>query len=194
MARSGGIDAIGGDPQRVDVEPGIHLVENAKARLEQRHLQNFVALLLAAGEADIDAAAKHVLRNVEGFCHFTDFLEEIRGGIFALAARLALGVQRGAQEGHGRDPRNFHRILEREEHALGGALVRRHREQVFAPEQDLAAGHLVTRLARDHMGQRRFAGAVRAHDGMDLARVHNKRKPMEDFTLLDADLQIFDFK
>src|SRR5437588_487865 len=55
------VDAIGRDAERVDVEPGIHLVEDAQARLEQRHLKNLVALLLAAREANIDAAAQHVL-------------------------------------------------------------------------------------------------------------------------------------
>ena len=71
--------------------------------------------------------------------------------IFALAARLALRVQRGAQEGHGGDAGNFDRILERQEHALGGALVGRHLQQVLALEQDLAAGDLVAGLAGDDM-------------------------------------------
>jgi hypothetical protein len=44
------------------------------------------------------------------------------------------------------------------------------------------------------MGERRLAGAVRAHDGVHLALVHNKRKPVENLTLLDTDLQIFDFE
>ena len=34
-------------------------------RLQQRHLQDLVALLLAAGKADIDAAAQHVVIDVE---------------------------------------------------------------------------------------------------------------------------------
>src|SRR5205823_10608442 len=56
IRRTQRIDAVGGNPQRVNVEAGIHLIEDAQARLEQRHLQNFVSLLLAAGEADIYAA------------------------------------------------------------------------------------------------------------------------------------------
>ena len=43
--------------QRVDVEAGIGLVEHRELRLQQRHLQDLVALLLAAGEADIDRRA-----------------------------------------------------------------------------------------------------------------------------------------
>jgi hypothetical protein len=66
-------------------------------------------------------------------------LHEFRRREFALAARLALRVQRGAQERHGGDARDFDRILERQEHALGGALVRLHLQQVLAVEQDLAA-------------------------------------------------------
>jgi hypothetical protein len=65
-----------------------------------------------------------------------NFLQKIRRGKFAFAARLALRVQRGAQERHGGDAGDFHRILEREEDALGSALVRRHCQQVFALEQD----------------------------------------------------------
>ena len=110
------------------------------------------------------------------------------------AARLALRIQRGAQEIHGGNTGNFHRILERQEHALGGALVRRHFEEVLALEQDLAAGDFIARLAGDDMGQRRFAGAVRPHDRVDLARIHGERQPVEDFALLDTNLQIFHFK
>ncbi len=85
----------------------------------------------------------------ERFCDLANLLEKVRRREFALAARLALGVQRGAQEVHGGDAGNFHRILERQEHALGGALVRRHLQQVFALEQDLAAGDFVAGLAGD---------------------------------------------
>src|SRR6266852_2722027 len=46
---------------------------------------------------------------------------------------------------HGGDAGNFHRILERQEHALGGALVGRHFQQVLAPEQDFAAGDFIAR-------------------------------------------------
>ncbi len=111
-----------------------------------------------------------------------------------LTARFALGVQRGAQEGHSGDARNFHRILEREEHALGGTLVRRHLQQVLALEQDLAAGDFIARLAGDHVRQRRLAGAVRPHDRVDLAFVHGERQPMEDLAILDTNLQVFDFE
>ena len=95
---------------------------------------------------------------------------------------------------HGGDAGNFDRILERQEHALGGALVRRHFQQVLAPEQDFAAGDFIARLAGDHVRKRRFAGAVRPHDRVHLARVHGERQPMENFAILDTDFQIFHFK
>ena len=62
LRRAQRVDAFGDDPQRVDVEAGIGFVEHGEARLQQRHLQDFHALLLAAGEADIDGALQHVLR------------------------------------------------------------------------------------------------------------------------------------
>ncbi len=125
---------------------------------------------------------------------FAHPLQKVRRREFAFAARLALGVQRRAQEIHGGDAGNLDRILERQEHALGGALVRRHLQQVLALEQDLAAGDLIAGLAGDDMGQRRFAGAVRPHDRVHLALVHGERKPMEDLAILDPNLQILDFE
>src|SRR5579871_4268010 len=92
------VDAVSGNPQRIDVETGIHFVKDAKARLEQRHLKNFVALLLAAGEADVDAALEHVLRDVQPLGDLAHFLQELRRHQFALATRLALGIVGRAQE------------------------------------------------------------------------------------------------
>ena len=45
------------DAQRVDVEARVGLVEHGDERLEQRHLQDLVALLLAAAEALVEVAA-----------------------------------------------------------------------------------------------------------------------------------------
>ncbi len=89
---------------------------------------------------------------------------------------------------------DFDGILERQEHALGGALVRVHFQQVFALEQDLATGDFVSGFTGDDVGERRLAGAVRPHDGVDLALVHGQRQPMENLAILDTDLQVFDFK
>src|SRR6185437_6522081 len=99
-----------------------------------------------------------------------------------------------AQECDAADTGNFHRILERQEHTLGGALVRRHLQKVLAPEQDLAIGNFVARLTRDHVAQRRFAGAVRPHDRVHLARVHGERQSVENLAILYANLQVFHFK
>ena len=45
------------DAQRVDVEARVGLVEDREARLEERHLEDLVALLLAAREALVDRRA-----------------------------------------------------------------------------------------------------------------------------------------
>ena len=121
-------------------------------------------------------------------------LHEIRRREFALAARLALRVERGAQERHGGDARHFDRILERQEQALGGALVRRHAENALAVEQHVALGDFVVVLAGQHIGERRLARAVRPHDGRDLALLDGQRQAVEDFLVLDLDMQIFDFQ
>ena len=79
------------------------------------------------------------------------------------------GVERRAQEGQRGDARDLHRVLEGEEHALGGALVGLHGEQVLAVPEHLAVGDLVAGAAGEHVGERRLARAVGAHDGVHLA-------------------------
>src|SRR3546814_15419471 len=49
----GRFDATRAGPQRVDVEPGVELVEDGDGRVEHTELDRLVALLLAAGEVDV---------------------------------------------------------------------------------------------------------------------------------------------
>ncbi len=174
--------------------PEVGLVEHGEAWLQHRHLQYLVALLLAAGETDIDRAAQHVLADAKMSRGVAHDLHEFRRGGLRLAARLALGVERGAQKSHGGDTRDLHRILEGEEHALGRALVGRHLQNAFAIEQHVALGDRVVVLAGQHIGERRLAGAVRAHDGRDLALLDRQVEAVQYLLAVDFDVQVFDFK
>ena len=51
------VDALGDDPQGVDVEARVGLVEDRHLRLEDGHLEHLEPLLLAAREALVDVAA-----------------------------------------------------------------------------------------------------------------------------------------
>ena len=51
-----GVDALGDDAQRVDVEAGVGLVEDRQLGLQHGHLEHLEALLLAAREALVDVA------------------------------------------------------------------------------------------------------------------------------------------
>ena len=121
-------------------------------------------------------------------------LHEVGRGQLLLAARLALRVERGAQERHRADAGNLDRILEGQEHAGDGALVRLHLQEVLAVVEHLALGDLVLLLAGEHVGERRFAGAVRPHDGVHLAGVHGEVDAVQDFLAADFDVQVLDFK
>jgi hypothetical protein len=57
-----------------------------------------------------------------------------------LAARAALGVEGGADEGQGRNAWDFKRILERQEQTLGGPFVGLQRQQVVAVQAGRALG------------------------------------------------------
>ena len=65
VRRAQRVDAVGDELHRVDVEAGVGLVEDAHPRLEHRHLQDLVALLLAAREADVERPLQHLGVDVE---------------------------------------------------------------------------------------------------------------------------------
>jgi hypothetical protein len=56
---------LGHNPQRVDVEARVGLVEDRQHRLEHRHLEDLVPLLLAAREPLVDRPLQHLLVHVE---------------------------------------------------------------------------------------------------------------------------------
>ena len=85
-----GVDAVGDDAQGVDVQAGVGLVEDAQLRLQHRHLEDLVALLLAAGEALVDRPLEQVLVDVQDLQLLLDELEEVRGVEF-LPGRGACG-------------------------------------------------------------------------------------------------------
>ena len=53
------IDTAGDDAQRVDVESGIGFVEDGELRLQQRHLQDFVAFLFAARKPSLTLRSRN---------------------------------------------------------------------------------------------------------------------------------------
>ena len=181
---------------RVDVEAGIGLVEDAHARLEHGHLQDLVALLLAAREADVDRALEHLGVDVELARLLADQLEEVGGADLVLAARLALGVERGAQEGHVADARDLDRVLERQEQARRRPLLGLHAEQVVAVERRGAVRDHVAVAPGQDVGQRRLARAVRAHDGVHAAGGDVEVDALEDLLvlLLELHVQVADLK
>ena len=161
-------------------------------RLEQRHLEDLVALLLAAREAFVDRAAQHALVDVEELRLLLDQLHELHRVELGQALVLALGVDRRLEEVGVVHAGNLDRVLERHEHAFAGALVGIHVEQVLAVEGDVAAGHLVLRVAGQRTRQRALARAVRPHDGVHLAGVDGEVDPLEDLLAFGPNLQILD--
>ena len=67
-------------------------------------------------------------------------------------------------------------------------------EEVLAVEQNLAARNLIVRLAGDDIGERRFAGAVRPHDGRDLAVRDGEVETVEDLLPSIRNGQVLDFE
>ena len=157
-------------------------------------MQDLVALLLAAGEAHVDAAAQHVLLDAESGRDLAHALEKLWRRKLRLSAFLALRVERRAQERHGGDAGNLQRILKGEKKTPRGALVRIQREDIRAVEQHLALGDGVTRLAGEDISERRLAGPVRTHDGVHGTWLDRQIEPVENPLAVHLDVEILDFE
>src|SRR5690606_29605009 len=92
------IDAIRHDLQRIYVEAGVCLIQNAELRLEKLHLQDLCPLLLTTGEANVQRTLQHVHIDIERAGSFLHPLQELRDLQLFLTTRLALRVHRYLEE------------------------------------------------------------------------------------------------
>jgi len=91
------VDAVRHDPQGVDVEAGVGLVEHGDLRLQHRHLQDLDALLLAAREAVVQVSRRELPRHLQ-LLHRGEQVGTELGDrhriVLAAARRLAVRVDR----------------------------------------------------------------------------------------------------
>ena len=184
------VDACRHRLQRVDVEPGVRLVQHREPGLEHRHLENLVPLLLAAREALVDRAPQQGLVDVDQAGALAQQLQEVHRVEFRLAPRLAVRVDRRLQEVAVADAGDLDRILEGQEEAGVGPLFRRHLLQVLAVELQRARSDLVVLLARENLGQRALARAVRPHHGVNFARADLEIHTLQDFLFFDLRVKV----
>ena len=107
---------------------------------------------------------------------------------------LADFVERGLEKIGAVHAGNLDRILEREEQAFAGALFGIKLQQIVAEVIDRAAGHVVAVAPGQHRRERALAGAVRAHDGVDFARVDGEADALEDLFAFHAGVEVFNFE
>lgn len=185
------VNAVGNNLQGVDIQPGVRLVQDAQLRFQHRHLQDIVALFLAAGEADVNRAGQQILRHLQQLNFVLHQVLEVKAVKLLLAAVAAHGVQRGLQEKLIADAGNFNRILKGHEDALAGAIFRGEFQQIFAFKLHAAAGHLIVFTSGKRGGERTFTGTVRAHNGMHFAGANVQIQSAQDLFVFNGDLQIF---
>ena len=184
------VDAFGDGLERVDVEARVGLVEDRQRRLQDEHLEDLVALLLAAREALVHRPPHQLVVDVEDLQPVLAPAQEVHRVELGLAAVLPLRVQRRLEEVGVVHAGDLDRVLERHEHALAGALLGIHVEQVLAVELHRAAGHFVGGMAGQHAGQRALARAVGPHDRVHFARLHRERDALQNLAPLGARLQV----
>jgi hypothetical protein len=86
------------------------------------------------------------------------------------------------------------RILEGEEQTGAAASIDGHVQDVFAIEEDLAAGDFVVFVAAEDLAQRALARAVRAHDGVNFTGLDDEVQAFEDFAARNLSVEVFDLE
>lgn len=119
-------------------------------------------------------------------------LEELHRIQLVFATRLALRVQRGAQEIGVVDAGNFHRVLKGQEQASGGAFFRRQVEKILAVELHAACADLIAVSTGQYIAQRGLTRAIGTHDGVYLAGLDVQRQALEDVFAGDAGVEVVD--
>ena len=168
-----GLDAPAAGPQGVDVETRVELVEDGEAGGEHGELEGLVALLLATREIDVERPGQELLAEADAI---------------GLGLHGLVHGPRVTPGGHGRlgqdrleaDPGHLGRVLHGQEQPGVGPLPGFEGQHVDVVEEHGAAGDGVAGPTHDHVGQGRLPGAVRAHDGVDLAAAHDQIDPLED--------------
>ena len=135
-------------------------------------MQDLVALLLATGEPRVDEPLKQCLVHADQFQLFPDQLEEADAVDLRLTAGGAHRIEGRLEEISIVHPRQLHRVLKGQEQAFARPLLWLQFQQVLIQEFRRTAGHPVAFTPGHYVGEGALAGAVGAHDGVNLAGTH----------------------
>ncbi len=188
------VDAFGHDTQGIDVQARICLIQNGQLWLQQRHLEDLVAFLFAAGETGVDAALQQLVVEFHGGRFLAYQFHESHSVQFFFSPDFADGVEGFAQESHVVDAGEFHRILHGEEDPCPGTFFGFHFQQVAALEKDFTARDFITLAPGKDIGEGALARTVGAHDGMDFAFTHFQVQALENFLAAHVDVQVINAK
>ena len=177
--------------ERVDVEAGVGLVEHRDHRLEHRHLQDLVALLLAAREALVQVALLEAVVHAEALRPRHELHAHLEHGVVVDA--LA-GGDRLAQEVEHRDAGDLLGVLEAEEEAQGGALLDRGVGDVGAAEQDAARRSPGRRGCRAACWRGSTCPSRWGPSGRGARRRHGQGHAAQDLVSLDGHVEVVDLE
>ena len=168
------IDALRDDSERIDVETGIGLIEDRQTGIEQRHLQDFVALFLASGKTFVDTAIQKIRTHFKQFHLLAHEVVKLQRVEFFLAALRLHRVVGQAQKLAVRDTGYLDRILKGQKHTGTGTLLGRKLKQIPAFEQHAATCYFIRRVTGQHLGEGALARAVRPHDRVYFTAFHGE--------------------
>ena len=118
------VDAFSDNSQRVNVEARICFVEHRKLWIKHGHLENLVALLLAAGEPFVDRTRHEAGIHLDDLRLLFQKVFEFQRIQFFLTVMFLLFVISEPQKLRVRDAGHLDRILKSHEDAFARAFIR----------------------------------------------------------------------
>src|SRR5699024_1199467 len=171
-----GVDSVGNDAQRVNVEAGAGLIHDSELCLEKVKLHNLVALLLAAGEALVNGTSDEGLVDMPTLTSLLQLVITLT----KLSCFAANSGDSGAHALAHLHASNRGWVLHSEEKTCACTLINLKIDDVLAIEKNFTLGNLITRMTSDNVGQGGLARAVRAHDCMGLTGVNGQVNALEN--------------
>ena len=142
----------------------------------------------------VEGPAQQPLVHVHELHLLAHELHEVDRVQLLVAARPPHRVDRRLHEVRVVDPRDLHRVLEREEEPALGALLGLEVEKILALVCDAPGRHLVAFAPGEHVAQAALARAVRPHDRVHLAGPDHEVHPVEDRIAVHGDVETGDFE
>ena len=179
--------------ERINIQTGVCLVENAQTRFQHSHLKNLVPFLLTTGKAFIHRTVSQFIIQLHHRTSLTHQLQKLTGGQRRQTFIFTLLIHSSTHKVHHAHTRDFHRILETKEDSFMATIFGAQLQQILSIKSDRTFCYLKSRITHQYGGKRTFTGTIRSHNSVHLTGIHRQVNTFQYLFAINAGMQVFYF-